>query len=166
MRRLQVLCLLSILVALSGCNRNASSGNDREARLDAVPTASPRMGAAAALQNVAPEAIKPETMSQADIASLGGLAGKCALRLTEVAHPTFIYQEGRSGAIKLNGKLIMLPSTRDDRFAEDGLSVTLSPKGERGDAGLRGIDMIIVLPGAKDELGYSGFVDCREGDAK
>ena len=29
-----------------------------------------------------------------------------------------------------------------------------------GNAGLRGLEIIVVPPGAKDELGYHGFVGC------
>ena len=108
--------------------------------------------------------IKPETMSQADIAALGGLAGKCAIKLTEVAHPSLVFEEGESATIKLNGKLIRLPSVGSGKFESGGLSVTLEPNDEEGDAGLQGMDMIIVPPEAKDEVGYGGYVDCSQGE--
>lgn len=163
----QTICLVlpAILAAVSACNQNTALGNDREAQVDPAPAPAPIMGAAAALENVATEIIKPETMSTVDIAALGGLTGRCAMRLTEVAHPSFLYRAGERGTIKLNGKLIVLPAAGENRFAGDGLSVTLRPNGDEGDAGLEGMNMIILLPDAKDELGYSGFVDCHGGEA-
>lgn len=158
--------VLLALTVLAACNQNTSVGNDREAQLDPAPTPAPVLAPLAALDNVATESIKPQTFSGADIAALGGLEGKCAVRLTEVAHPSFVYSAGRAGTIKLNGKLIPLTSAGENRFARGGLGVTLRPNGERGDAGLAGIDMIIVRPGAKGELGYSGFVDCWKEESQ
>ena len=60
---------------LTGCNSNSAPGNDREAQIDPAPTPAPRMGAAEALSGIATEAVQPETMSDADIAALGGLEG-------------------------------------------------------------------------------------------
>lgn len=164
MRALAALIVVS--VTLAGCNRNSSLGNDREAQVDPAPTPAPAVAADAALENVSTAILKPQTMSRADIAALGGLAGKCAVRLTEVAHPSFVYRAGERGTIKLNGKLVTLPATGAGGYSAGRLSVTLRPNGERGNAGLDGIDMLVVLPGAKDELGYSGFVDCEHGTAE
>ena len=159
--------ILAVLaLPLTGCNQNTAVGNDREAQLDPVPTPAPIVGAAAALENVAAELIKPGTMTTADIGALGGLAGRCVVRLTEVAKPSFVFEAGERGVIKLNDTLIVLPATSANRFAEGGLSVTLVPNGEEGDAGLAGMDMIVVPPRSEDELGYSGFVQCDEGDVR
>lgn len=163
MRRLYLL-LATLALPLTACNENTALGNDREAQLDPAPTPAPIMGAAQALQNVATELIKPETMSQADIAALGGLMGKCTIKLTEVAHPSLVFVEGESATIKLNGKLIPLPSAGSGRYESGGLSVTLEPNGEEGDAGLQGMDMIVVPPEAKDEIGYGGYVHCSQGE--
>jgi len=166
-RPARTLAVASVLLALAcGCNRNTAIGNDREAQLEHAPTPAPMMATQAALANVAPEIVKPETMSDADIAALGGLAGRCAVRLTEVAFTSFVYAPGGGGTIRLNGKLIPLAAQAQGRFEAGGLSVTLRPKGERGSAGLEGMDMIVVLPGAKDELGYSGFVRCTQRRAE
>jgi len=155
----------ALVLALTGCNRNTAVGNDREAQLDPPPTAAPVMHAEAALANVATEIIKPETMSNADIQALGGRSGRCAVKLTEVAFPSFLYRPGGSGAIKLNGKLIALAPAGEGRFADGDLSVMLRPLGEEGNAGLKAMQMIVVPPGATDELGYSGYVQCYDGDA-
>lgn len=109
MRRLLPI-LAVVALPLSGFNENTELGNDREAQVDPAPTPSLIAGADAALDNVATALVKPETMSAADLAAIGGLAGKCAIRLTEVAHPSFVYQPGEAGTIKLNGKLIRLPA--------------------------------------------------------
>lgn len=166
MRRLTAIVALALplSLALASCNENTAVGNDREAQVEAPPTPSPVVEAEAALENVATALIKPETMSNADIQALGGRAGRCAIVLTEVAFPSFLYEPGGPGVIKLNGKLIPLPMVREGQFAAGGLSVTLRPLDEEGDAGLQAMNMIIVPPGAEDEVGYSGFVQCYEGE--
>lgn len=161
MRELIASAVMAVLT-LSGCNRNEAIGNDREAQLEPAPTPAPVMAPQAALANVSGALIKPETMSEADLAVIGGLEGRCAVRLSEVAFPSFVYSIGEAGTIKLNGKLIRLPAAGEDRFAADGLVVTLREREERGDAGLRGMDFILVVPGSEDELGYAGFVDCSK----
>ena len=164
-RRVAALTLaLPLLVALAGCNRNTAVGNDREAQVEAPPTPAPIVGVEAGLENVATALLKPETMSNTDLQALGGTRGRCAVKLTEVAFPSFLYEPGGSGAIKLNGKLIVLPQESAGRFADAGLSVTLRPlEGDEGNAGLEGMQMIVVPPGAKDEIGYHGYVQCYDG---
>jgi hypothetical protein len=153
--------VLVMIVALAGCNRNTAIGNDREAQLDAVPTPAPVMAPEDALANVSTALVKPETMNQADLAAIGGLEGRCAVRLTEIAFPSFVFAPGGTGTIKLNGKLVPLPAKGEGRFAQGDLSVILRPRDESGDAGLPGMDMIVLVPGAEDELGYAGFVECK-----
>jgi hypothetical protein len=153
--------VLVMIVALAGCNRNTAIGNDREAQLDAVPTPAPVMAPEDALANVSTALVKPETMNQADLAAIGGLEGRCAVRLTEIAFPSFVFARGGTGTIKLNGKLVPLPAKGEGRFAQGDLSVILRPRDESGDAGLPGMDMIVLVPGAEDELGYAGFVECK-----
>ena len=151
-----------LALGLGGCNRNSAPGNDREAQIDAAPAPSPIEDAGSAIANVDKALLKPETMSQADLAALGGLAGKCAVRLTEVALPSLVFTP-ETAVIKLNGKLIPLRAVRTDHYRGDGTSLTLRPNEDRGDAGLEGIDMILVPPGARDEVGYAGFRDCGTG---
>ena len=150
--------------ALAACNQNTSVGNDREAQLEPAPTPAPIMQAGPALANVATALIKPETMTNTDIEALGGTDGRCAVVLTEVGFPSFLYEPEGSGAIKLNGKLIVLPRTGEAGFADAGLTVTLRPGDEEGDAGLQAMAMIIVPPRAEDEVGYKGYVRCYDGD--
>lgn len=160
---MRAVAILAIALALAGCNRNTALGNDREAQVDPAPTPAPVTAPQAALANVSAALVKPETMSDADLAALGGMEGKCAVRLTELGFPSFVFAPGEAGAIKLNGKLIPLPAAGRGRFSEGGLRVILRPRDERGDAGLAGMDMIVLPPGAKDEIGYAGFIDCTQG---
>jgi len=161
MRRLSPLaCALLGTAMLPGCNSNSAPGNDREAQIDPAPTPAPRMGAAEALSGIAVEAVQPETMTDADIAAVGGLEGRCAIRLTEVSEPSFLYRPGGSATIKLNGKLIELAATGDQRFAAGGLTVQLRSVDGEGSAGLPEQEMIVMLPGAKDELGFRGYRQC------
>lgn len=159
--RALILAATALLVA---CNSNSSPSADREAQVDPPPTPAPMMRAAEALSGIAVEAIQPETMSDADIAALGGMAGRCVIRLTSVAFPSFLYEPGGAGTIKLNGKLITLPRPGDQRFADGGLSVLLRPVGGAGNSGLPEEDMIVMLPGAKDELGFRGYRQCAKKD--
>lgn len=160
-----IAAIAALILPLSACNENTAIGNDREARLDPAPRAAPIEGASAALRNVATALIKPETMSNADVQALGGRQGRCEVILTEVAFPSFLYEPGGSGAIKLNGKLIPLPSAGENRFADGGLGVTLHPLEEEGNAGSQGMQMVLTPPGAKDEIGYDGYVRCHDGGA-
>lgn len=153
--------VIVMIFALAGCNRNTAIGNDREAQLEAAPSPAPIMAPQDALANVSVALVKPETMTRADIAALGGIHGQCAVRLTELAFPSFVFAPGGTGTIKLNGKLVPLPAQGEGRFARGELSVILRPRDESGDAGLPGMEMIVLVPGAEDELGYAGFLDCK-----
>ena len=62
--------------------------------------------------------------------------------------------------IKLNGKLIPLSASGANRYASGDLVVATRDLDTTGNAGLRGQEIIVVPPGAKDELGYHGFVGC------
>lgn len=147
-------------LSLSACNQNTALGNDRAAQLQPAPTPAPVEPVEAALANVSPAIIKPETMSPADIEALGGRAGRCAMTLTEVAYPSFLFETGAAGVIKLNGKLIPLPEVREGVYRAGDLTVSISLLDEEGNAGSQGMQMIVVPPGADDELGYHGYVQC------
>lgn len=163
--RIGVAFAAGLFLPLAACNQNTAVGNDREAQLDPAPTPASIERASSALRNVAPESIKPQTMSDADIEALGGRRGRCAVKLTEVAFPSFLYEPAGSGAIKLNGKLIVLPRTGEGRYADGGLLVALRTVDEADNADLQAVEMIIVPPGASDELGYRGYAQCFDGDA-
>ncbi|WP_206518638.1 DUF6692 family protein [Stakelama tenebrarum] len=163
MIRLTLLVVAALpLIALGGCNRNTAPGNDREAQVDAAPSPAPRTPAAQALSGVAVAAVQPETMTDADIASLGGPEGMCSIRLTRVGLPSFVHTGlDRTGAIKLNGKLIPMRAQREGMFADDGLRVAILPLDDKFDSnGLREAEMIVMLPGAEDEIGFRGYEDC------
>lgn len=160
-RALRALSIGTALL-LGACNQNTAPGNDREAQVDPAPTAAPISGAAAALSGIDTGAIQPATMNDADIASLGGYAGNCVIRLTGVGYPSFFEDRtnGR-GYVKLNGKLVQLSSAGPNRFADGNLTVELRDVADdESDNGLPGAEMIIALPQAKDELGFRGYKDC------
>ncbi|WP_239805606.1 DUF6692 family protein [Croceicoccus hydrothermalis] len=159
MKQLAIVAALSAL-ALAGCNRNTAIGNDREADRDPPSHAAPIRPAGTALQNVSTALVKPETMSDADVAAIGGTGGRCVFTLTEVSFPAFVYAPGDRGFIKLNGTLVPLDAVGADRFENGGLVVTTRLLDTRGNAGLRGLEMIVVPPGARDELGYRGYTSC------
>ena len=159
MRTLTLLAL-GVALPLAACNRNTAPGNDREAQLDPAPTPASIEPASAALANVATAIVKPETMTDADIRAIGGTRGRCVFRLTEVAFPSFVYEAGRRGFIKLNGKLIPVAAAGQDRYTSGDLLVTTRVLDDEGNAGLRSMELIVVPPGAKDELGYRGYVAC------
>lgn len=162
MNRLATSWVLTAAFALGACNQNSAPGNDKEAKLDPALAPAQKMGAAEALPGIATGAIQPETMSDADVASLGGLAGKCTIRLTAVGFPSFLYDESqRTGVIKLNGKLIPLASVDEGVFRDGDLKVTLrAVDKDFGDDGRREAEMIIMLPQAEDELGFRGYEVC------
>ena len=152
--------LFLLPLALSACNENTSPGADREAQVAAAPAPSERESAAEALDGIATEAIAIETMTNADIAALGEAAGNCRIVLTEVAFPSLAYEPGQRATIKLNGKLITMPATGPRAYSEGGLEVLLRPVEGEGDAGLPLEEMVVILPGAEDELGYRGYRQC------
>lgn len=154
------LVAVGIAIALSGCNQNTAIGNDREAQLDPAPTPVPIEPASQALRNVATAIVKPETMSNADIQAIGGTAGRCVYRLTEVGFPTFVYEPEGEAFIKLNGKVIPLSADGPDRYTSGELLVATRMVDEEGNAGLQAQEIIVVPPGAKDEIGYRGYVRC------
>ena len=149
-------------LALAGCNSNTAPGNDREAALEAPAKAAPRVAASEALAGVATETLQPETMTPADLASLGGIKGRCVIRLTEVAAPSLVYGGGADNAeIKLNGKLITLPATGAGTYTDGGLTVAVTPVDAPAKAGKRReTEMVVLLPGAKNELGFRGYSVC------
>lgn len=162
--RTAALFTAAAVLALAACNQNTSPGNDAEAQLDHAPTPAPTMGASSALSGIATEAVKIETMTDADVASLGGYEGKCTIRLTRVGFPSFLY-DSREGAgyIKLNAKLIPLGTEGGGLYADGDLRVLIRPvDDEFGDDGTREAELILMLPGAKQERGYRGYESCPQ----
>ena len=149
-------------LALAGCNSNSAPGNDKEAALEAPAKAAPHVAAGEALAGVATATLQPETMTPADLASLGGIKGRCVFRMTEIGYPSFVYGGGSdSGTIKLNGKLITLASAGEGLYSADGLRLGLKPVDAKAKPGEpRETELVVMLPGAKDELGFRGYSQC------
>ena len=80
-----------LTLGLAACNSNTEPGNDRRADLDKSPQAASQEGAAAALANVAPGALYPGILTDADVASIGGAQGRCVFRMTRIGFPSFVY---------------------------------------------------------------------------
>lgn len=154
--------IAGLTATLAACNQNTAIGNDREAHLDPPAEASPVEPASSALQNISTALVKPETMSAADIAAIGGTDGRCVYRLTEVGFPTVVYEPNAQAFVKLNGKLIPMQAEGTDRFVSDGLLLAMRTLDDEGNAGLQAQEIIIVPPGAEDELGYRGYTTCEE----
>lgn len=140
---------VGLALPLAACNQNTAPGNDREAQLDPAPKSAPIEPASAALANVATAIIKPETLTDADVRAIGGTEGRCVFRLTEVSFPSFVFEPGRQGVIKLNGKLIPVNAFGKDRYASGDLLVSTRLLDETGNAGLQGMELIVVPPGRK-----------------
>lgn len=159
--------VLSTLVAglmLAGCHHaNPSTGNDTEAALDPPRPAAAQRSAAQALDNVAMADVQPETMSQPDLDSLGGIRDRCVFRLDADGWPSFVYGGAQAGGVlKLNETLVLVPRTGPDAFADGGLQVTLRPL----DAGASHDDqqpanLVIRLPHTPQELGFQGYTECH-----
>ncbi len=158
--RMNLLLATGLSAALVACNQNTAIGNDREAHLDPPAEASPIEPASSALRNIATALVKPETMSAADIAAIGGTSGRCVYSLTEVGFPTVIYEPGAQAFVKLNGTLIPMQAAGPDHFTSGELLLTMRTLDDEGDAGLQSQEIIIVPPGAGDELGYRGYTTC------
>ncbi len=160
----RILSILAVAagLSLSACNSNTAPGNDKEAELDAPAKAAPQADAASALAGIATGAIQPATMTDVDVASIGGSKGRCVFRMTEIGYPSFVYGGGSdSGTIKLNGKLVTLASAGEGLYLADGLRVGLKPVDAKGKPGeRRETELVVMLPGAKDELGYRGYSVC------
>lgn len=155
---------LTFLV-LAGCVENTSPGNDRESQLDRAAPAAELVSASAAIAGVETSLLKPETMTEADVNSLGAGPNACVFRMTRVGYPVFIYSGGAtaSGTLKLNGKLVTLSGAGEGVFETGGVQVHLRPLEEAEGAGQRGAELVLLLPGAPNELGFSGFAECAGG---
>lgn len=164
MSRPTVTVCLAACLTLAACHHaNPSTGNDTEAALDPSTPAAPHRLAAEALAGVSMQDVQPETMSQADLASLGGVQDRCLFRLDADGWPSFVYGGAQAaGVLKLNETLIALPRTGPDGFADHGLEVTLRPldKGASRDTP-QPTDLIIRLPHTPQELGFQGYAECH-----
>ena len=71
-------------------------------------------------------------------------------------------QKDAEGFIKLNGKLIPVSAAGTDRYTSGDLLVTTRLLDDEGNAGLQAQELIVVPPGAGDELGYRGYSICDQ----
>lgn len=85
-----------------------------------------------------------------------------ALISTEVGYPTFVYEPGNQGFIKLSGKLILVSAAGTDRNTSGDLLVITRLLDDEGNANLQAQELIVVPPGAEDEPGYRGYSVCDQ----
>ena len=152
---------LALLFGLAACTDNDALGNDREAQLD-PPEPPAEQAPAESLAQVDPGLLKPESISEADLASLSVPGASCRFRYTDVGFPVFLYPAGADAPaiIKLNGKLITLPPIGGFHYAAGPIRAEMRhsdgvPNGEEEEAIL-----IVRLAGASDELGFLGVAEC------
>ena len=146
----------ALALSVAGCNQSTAPGNDREAELETPATPAAIEPASAALANVATAIIKPETLTEADVKAIGDTYGRCVFRLTEVGFASFVYEVNGQGFIKLNGKRIPLQAAGKDRFSSGDLLVATRAIVETGNAGVTAMEVVLVPPKAKDEIGIAG----------
>jgi hypothetical protein len=148
------------LATLAACDTtNRAPGNDTEADIARAQPAAPRVQASVATSAVGAANIHPESMSPADIASLGGDTARCSFRMTRDDFPSLVYGTA-SAAMRMNGRIVILPGAGEGRYASAGLRVQVSPvTGDRLQAG----SLVVTLEGNPDERGYSGYVQCARG---
>lgn len=153
--------VLAVAAAGSGCVDNSSPGNDREASLEPAAPAAERMSVQQALDGVSTGLLYPEVMTDADLGSLPDSPGNCVFRFTRVGFPVFV-SDSAAGVIKLNGKLIRLPTTGADRYGEGAVDVSFRPldREERGGAAFTA-ELVLRLEGAPNELGFHGYAECE-----
>jgi hypothetical protein len=151
---------VSVALVVAGCIENTSPGNDREAELSSPRPAAETMAVGQALAGVASSLLHPQTMTDADLASLPVLPGACRFRMTKVGAPVLVH--GSEAVLKLNDRLVKLPSNGAGRYEADGVTVAVRDLDERNDTGESfAAEFVLWLPGARNELGFHGFSRCE-----
>ena len=159
MRRASSILAALAFLRVAGCAGNSAVGNDREAELDPPPRRAEVMAAGAALQGIATSLVIPQVMTDADLASVPDMTSRCVFRMTKVGEPVVVY--GTQAVVKLNDKLVPLPTSGAGSYAADGVTVTVRPLDDGAEAEEAfEAEFVLQLPGAPDELGYHGFSEC------
>jgi hypothetical protein len=159
MRRASSVVATTMLLLGAGCAGNTAVGNDREAELDPHTPPAPVMAAGAALQGITTNLVIPQVMTDADLGNVPDVTNRCVFRMTRVGEPVVVY--GTQAVLKLNDKLVPLPTSGAGRYAADGVTVTVRPLDDGAETeGRFDAEFVLQLPGAPDELGYHGFSEC------
>ncbi|HET7275302.1 MAG TPA: DUF6692 family protein [Longimicrobiaceae bacterium] len=156
------LIAVALVLGLTGCTENSAIGNDREAQFDSLEPPAER-ASAESLAQIDPGLLKPEPMTEADLASLRGSEALCRFRYTEVGFPVFLYPAtGDAPAIiKLNGKLIPLrPAGGTHEYADGPVRVEMRHPDGVPIAGEEEAVLILRFDGASGELGFAGEAEC------
>lgn len=152
--------LVVLGLVVGACEENVAPGNDREAQLSPAEVAAQVTSVGAAIAGVATDLLIPQTMLDADLQNLPG-GERCLLGFTRVGLPVLAY--GPTAVLKLNDKLVLLPSSPsgDGRYAADDVSVSVRPiEDDPGNGEPFATEFVLRLPEAGDELGYHGYSRC------
>lgn len=159
MKAVRMILPLVLGLAVAGCTENTAPGNDREAHLDPPASQAEVVSAGAAIEGVATRLLFPQTMTDADLGVIPDAGNVCVFRMTRVDHPVAVYAS--TAVIKLNDKLVSLPTTGEGRYEADGVTVTVRSLKERaGDGKPFPAEFVLRLPDAPNELGFHGFAEC------
>ena len=154
---------MALATQMGGCADNESPGNDREAQLDRPSPPAEMAEGDAAIAGVETSLLHPELIIDSDLAAVTLEAGMCEFRYTRVDFPSFLYSSsGTSALIKLNGKLVPMSGSGGGGFTSGGVRAQIREIAEGEGDELRQSELILMLPGAPNELGYRGFSSCPE----
>lgn len=156
--------LLALL--LGGCGDNAPSGASRlEAR---PPQTAELVSPGETIAGAFVPQLDPHTMNDAEIGKALPQGYRCAFRYTSTGKPVIAVGDDATAALKLNGKLALLPSATVPQSADaavyeaDGVRVVVTTAGtpiarvrERREATLR------FTVGSMLQVGYAGYYGCR-----
>lgn len=167
-KTLMVLMLALMFVA---CNENTAPGNDRSADKAPPPPQSPVVSVEKAIKEADRKAIEPSSMTAKDYTQVVGESMDCQFKLTEVGMPILVVKD-RTGAIKINGKVVELesPGATPSEGIELNMSagdihVTVTPLEDEGvqlDNGFSQREANLVFDLKKGrKVGYQGYYLCR-----
>lgn len=159
MMRPSLAFVLAVAALGSGCVDNSSPGNDREASLEPAAPAAELVSAQDAVDGVSTGLLYPDVMTDADLGALPESSVACVFRFTRIGFPVFVF-DSAAGVLKLNGKLIRLPTTGEGRYAEGAVDVSFRPLEGDSDEGLYAAELVLRLERAPNEIGFHGFAEC------
>lgn len=171
MSRLRFTPAFALALLVGACTENTAPGNDREAALSPPEPPADIADAPTATEGVATDLLIPQAMTNADVRNAPEVGERCVFRFTRVGLPIFLY--GSAGVVKLNGKLVSLPTADESgpradvrRYAAGPVAVTVRPlDGPVSNGGPFAAELVLQLEDASHELGYHGYAEC-DGSAR
>lgn len=157
--------LLALL--LGGCGDDAPSGASRlEAR---PPQTAELVSPGEAIAGAFVPQLDPHTMNDAEIGKALPQGYRCAFRYTSTGKPVIAVGDDATAALKLNGKLALLPSAPVAHAFADGAAyeadgvrvvVTAAPP-PTGRVRTRRDAILRFTVGSMLQVGYAGYYGCR-----